>query len=115
MTVWDAWILRELNAMNINSRDVSYRYMGSCLQKWLSSTDMPQMQCIFMEVGQQYQLSAKGVESSVNRAIRAWAQRENVQKCPTCKEWFIAAAERIRLAYEGKGQDECNGEQDQRV
>ncbi len=115
ITIWDALIFRELEGMRTSPVDVSYAYMGSCLQCWLSSKDIPQMQRIFMEVGQQHQISAKGVESSVNRAIRAWARAEKLEKSPTCKEWFAATAEKIRLAYEGKGQEQQNGEQRQDV
>lgn len=112
-TIWDAQILHELDAQPFCRSETGYRYIAACLQQWLICEDIPQMQTVFNRVAERVHISTKGIESGVTRALRNLAKAQGLKKAPTCKEWFSAAAHRIRFAYEERGREENHAEQEQ--
>lgn len=96
-TIWDAHILRKLEKKGLTQADVGYWYIGSSLQLWMTCDGIPQLKSIFMQVGEHFNVSDKGVESGVNRAIRTLSKAEGLTRMPKCKEWISSMAESIWL------------------
>lgn len=105
-TRWDAAILRMLDSTQLNKHESGYWYLAACLQIWLNHQDRPpQLKEIYIDVGKDFHVTAKGVESGVHRAARSLAEKGVFDKRPKNKDLIALLAEKIYLNEKQQAQE----------
>lgn len=95
-TIWDAAILRKMQEEFGSAGGAGRWYAACCLQCWLESRDLPQMKTVCEKLSERINVSRKGIESGIHRALQTMAQRKGLEKVPSCGEWLASTADSIR-------------------
>lgn len=95
-TVWDAAILRKMEEEFGSGGGAGRWYAACCLQCWLESNDLPQVKTVCEKLSERINVSRKGIESGIHRALQTMARQKGLSRVPSCGEWLASTAESIR-------------------